>query len=178
MKPKPYKINGDMDAETGVVKVFYNKRYVIIKHKNQCHALQTLEKSLAAYIRGSAPNPEGLYYPLLLYVKKNPGGVFKVSKIIANASDAKRKKWLDDKKGELPTYSGYDILVAEQTALDESRDDPNMLNNATDAYIPQFNPETDMYGWLTRGDVLNFNNWKGKRHKSRPAKNKGVKSSL
>lgn len=163
MKPKPYKINGDFDAEGCVIKITYGRKYVIMKCKNQVASLHTLENLIAAYIRGNDPNPDGMYYHLLLYVKKNPGNIFKVTPIISNASDAKRKKLWEDFQMKLPTYSGYDLLKAEQIALDSGRKDKNFLNNNTDAYVPMYNPDTQMYGWITRADVLNFTNWYAKR---------------
>jgi hypothetical protein len=157
MKPKPYKINGNWDVESSVFLVFYGKlKYVIIKGKKQIISLQALEKTIAAYIRGNDPNPDSMYYHLLLYVKKNPGKAFSVRTI-------------------LESESGYELLKKEQELLDEARSDKHCLNNNTDAYVPQYRPETDTYGWLTKGDVLNFNNWSAKRPK--PRKNR-LKQSL
>jgi hypothetical protein len=153
MKPKPFKINGNWDAHASVFKVFYGRKYIIMKAKNQIQALQTLENSIASYHRGNEPNPEGMYYHLILYTKKNKKLTFRVETILG-----------EHRGGEqgLVIPSGYELLVAEQTLLNQSRKDKNCLNNNTDAYIPAFNDDTGMYGWLTKGEVLNFHNWKNK----------------
>lgn len=114
-----------------------------MKTKHQVSGLQGLEKLIAAYFRGNEPNPEGFYYPLLLHVKKHPDGEFRVETI---ASDV----------------SAYELLKAEQMALDAGRFDSNCLNNNTEAYIPEnLQVENGMYGGYIRPiDKTNFINWK------------------
>lgn len=159
MKPKPYKINGNWDAEESVLKIHYGRAYVIMKCKNQVHGLQTLENTIAAFIRGNEPNKASIYYHLLMYVKRNPGNTFKVEPLMENIPARGDRKAV--------VHSGYELLTAEQTALDISKKDPHCLNNNTLAYIPQYNEESMMYGWITRSDVLNFKKWYQKTHKGR-----------
>lgn len=145
MKPKPYKINGSWDVEKCVIKVNYGRAYIILKCKKQITTLQKLEKDIAAYFRGNEPNPGSLYYNLLLYCKRNPKNAFSVETI-------------------MESDSALDLLKTEQQALDQARYDKHCMNNNVEAYIPQYNEETGMYGWITRTEVMNFRNWmKNKR---------------
>ena len=147
MKPKPFKINGSWDVEKCVIRVNYGRAYIIIKCKNQINTLQKLEKDIAAYFRGNEPNPGSLYYNLLLYCKRNPKNQFSVQTL-------------------LESDNALDLLKAEQIALDQARYDKHCMNNNVEAYIPQYNEETGLYGWITKGEALNFRNW----FKTRPSK--------
>lgn len=170
MKPKPYKINGNHDVSSCVFKLFYGKYYVIVKAKTQIVTLTTIENLLAAYIRGgNEPNEEGMYYHLLMFVKRHPKRKFKVVSLMSNLSDQyANKMYLDwvgvknNKPSEFiapPIYSGYELLKFEQEELDKCRKDKYCLNNNAEAYIPDFNQDTEMYGWISQGDALNFRNW-------------------
>lgn len=146
MEARPYTINGSLDRQSTVVKLFYGlKKYVVVKCKNEFTSLKAIEKQLAAYLRGGVENPGSLYLHLFRYVKANPGEKF-TSELI------------------LESKSGYELLKAEQQQLWKGRKDKNCLNNATEAYISTFNQDTKMYGWLTQNEVLNFRKWL----KSRP----------
>lgn len=58
------------------------------------------------------------------------------------------------------TPNRYELLKVEQMQLWESSSDPNCLNNSFDAYIPVYNEETGMYGWINRGQYAAFMKWK------------------
>jgi hypothetical protein len=157
MKPKPYKINGNWDAEESVVKINYGRAYVIAKFKKQIQGLQTLENTIAAFIRGNEPNQSSIYYHLLMYVKRNPGNTFKVEPIMENIPARGDR--------EAVVHTAYELLTAEQTALDMAKKDSHCLNNNTRAYIPMYNEESGMYGWISKADALNFKKWYQKTHK-------------
>ena len=53
------------------------------------------------------------------------------------------------------------LLKNEQLYLDEGRYDPRCLNNQIEAYIPKYNENTGMYGWIPKNAVMNFNRWLG-----------------
>lgn len=140
MREKPYRIVGSVLKETCVLKLKYNSRYVIVKCKNSIIGLKTIENALNAFIRGGKNNPSGLYYYLYNYVRDHPGGKFKVEYL-------------------LDSPNAYELLKKEQEELEAGRNDPNMLNNQTQAYIPQFDPETNSYGWIPMNAYLNFHKW-------------------
>lgn len=148
MKPKPYIIQSSKFVEKCVCRINYGDKYVIAKLKHLNQGLDRIENALNAYIRGGKNNPNGLYCHLFDYVNSHPGGKFKVNVL-------------------LESENGYELLKKEQMELDLGRKDPNFLNNQIEAYIPERDPDTEMYGWLTTNEVLNFKKWlKGRSKRS------------
>lgn len=147
MEARPYTINGSWDRKSTVVKLFYGKKkYVVVKSKNEFTTLKSIEKQLAAFLRGGVDNPANMYIHLFRYVKKNPGSPFKAVLV-------------------LESESGYELLKAEQTELDRGRSNPDMLNNNTEAYLPHFDEVAETYGWISKTDAMNFKKWFKKRPK-------------
>lgn len=152
MEARPYTINGSWVLESTVVKLFYGpKKYVVVKSKKEFDTLKAIEKQLASFLRGNPLNPGSMYSHLFVYVKKHPDLKFKVV-------------------NQLTSESGYELLKKEQELLDEGRKSKVMLNNNTDAYVPLYNVDTQMYGWITKNEFLNFEKWK-KSRKSRKKRN-------
>jgi hypothetical protein len=50
----------------------------------------------------------------------------------------------------------YNVIKAEFLALKENVGKPLCLNKTTDPYTPKFNSKTQMFGWLTVNQFLNF----------------------
>lgn len=149
MEPRPYTINGSLDRKSTVVRLFYgDKKYVVVKCKNEFNSLKGVEKQLAAYLRGGKENPGSLYLHLFRYVKNTPNLKFRAELV-------------------LESESGYELLKAEQLELEKGRKNKNCLSNAVNAYISVFDPDTKMYGWLTQNEVMNFQKWmKGRKKKA------------
>lgn len=138
---KPYRIIGDLWCEIpSLVKIKYGKKYVIAKCKKQSSSLKTIENSLNAFIRGGKNNPNGIYFHLFNYVKDNPDNKFEVTCI-------------------LETENIYHLLKAEQQELDKGRNNPDFLNNQTEAYIPEYDFDDKSFGWIKQNYVLNFRKW-------------------
>lgn len=154
MLTKPFIIRGNNWAEQSVVKVSYGSKFVIVKCKSQPGYLKTMENDLNAFMRGGVNREHGLYFHLYNFVKKNPNLVFKVETILESAD-------------------GYLLLKAEQEQLDLHRNNKHFLNNQVNAYIPRYNEETQMYGWLTKNSVLNFQKWM-KTSRVRPKRKSAV----
>jgi hypothetical protein len=146
MKPKPYIIQSSRLVEKCVCRINYGDKYVVSKLKHLNQGLDRIENALNAYIRGGKNNPSGLYYHLFEHVMKNPGLKFKVHVL-------------------LESENGYELLKKEQMELDLGRKDPHFLNNQIQAYIPEYDPDTKLHGWLTQNEVLNFRKWLKKRPK-------------
>lgn len=140
MKEKPYIIRGNTWCEACVIKIKYGAVYVIAKCKSQPATLKCIENSLNAFIRGGKNNPAGIYFHLFNYVKEHPGNKFKVETL-------------------LESESGYLLLKKEKQELDKGRSDYHFLNNQVDPLIPEYNDETDTFGWLTKNNVLNYKKW-------------------
>lgn len=143
MKEKLYVIRGNNknQEESCIVKIQYGNRYVIAKFKTQSAGLKRIEDNINSFMRGGINNPDGLYYHLLNYVKRQPQHQFKVKTLLFSNDP-------------------YELLKKEQEELDKGRNDKNFLNNQTKAYIPTYNEEKQMYGgWIPQIAVLNFNNW-------------------
>jgi hypothetical protein len=150
MLEKPYRIVGSTKHEACVVKLKYEDKYVIIKCKNSFTTLKAVENGLNSFLRGGKNNPAGFHFHLYNHIKEHPGGKIKVEYLSPEA-------WNDP----------YKLLVIEQQRLDDGRNDPNMLNNQRDAYIPPYDEATGLYGWISPGAVLNFRNWLKRRKKAR-----------
>lgn len=149
MKEKPFRIVGSLKHEMAVAKVSYGDKYVIVKCKNSIRTLKMIENGLNAFLRGGKNNPEGFHFHFYNYIQAHPGDKIKVEYL-----------------SQEDETDAYTLLKLEQEALDAGRSDPNMLNNQTQAYIPPFDPETGLYGWIPPGAVLNFNNWLRHRKKA------------
>lgn len=152
MEARPYIINGSWVLGSTVVKLFYGpKKYVVVKSKKEFDTLKAIEKQLASYLRGNELNTASMYSYLFVYVKKHPNLKFKVV-------------------NQLTSDSGYELLKKEQELLDEGRKNRACLNNNIDAYVPQYNVDTQSYSWITVNEYLNFTKWKNSR-KSQKKKN-------
>jgi hypothetical protein len=148
MKEKPYRIVGSAAFGKCVCKVMYGtKKFVIVKCKDSMGSLKRIENSLNAFIRGGKNDPSGVYFHLFNYVTNNPGKKFKVEYLFESDS-------------------GYELLKKEQEEIDAAKRNPNFLNNQVEAYIPQYNDETEMYGWITKQEVLNFRRWQKNRQRN------------
>lgn len=137
------------------------KRYVIVKAKTMETSATQIQRSLNQFIRETAGQnkTDNLYYHLFTYVKENPEGEFSYE-ILFESENA------------------YQLLVEEQKALKKARKDQNCLNNNIEAYIPQYNEVTEKYGWISKGDVLNFKKWLLRNPvKKKVAKKKSKKAS-
>lgn len=140
MKDKPYIIRGNTYCEGSVVKIKYGNVYVIAKCKSQPDSLKRIENGLNAFIRGGKNNPAGIYFHLYNYVKDHPGNSFKVQTL-------------------LESNSAYELLKKEKQELDSGKLLTNFMNNQIDPLIPAYDEETEMYGWIKKNEVLNYNKW-------------------
>lgn len=137
-----YSIPKVYGVKSCVYKLSLNDRYVIVKAKDHESSVSAIQKALNQFIRHSESqrNPGNLYFHFFSYVEKQKEGKFEVE-ILVESDNA------------------YELLKMEQTELNKVSKDKKCLNNTTDAYIPQFNEITSMYGWITKQSVLNFKKW-------------------
>ena len=133
---KDYRNHGDVHC---VVKLTAGRKYMITRCKNLYGFTKILRAAYRKAERGSMEKGE-LYYHFCTWL---------VSK--------KDKRITIDILFE--SNSGYEILVEERTQLIPSLKSSYCLNNNVEPYIPVFNESTGMYGWFTKGDILNYNNW-------------------
>jgi hypothetical protein len=147
--------DGDKSELTGIhlvtkpclVKIIVGNRYILIKCLSLAGTLNSINKVLRQWERGTGNiGEENLYYHLLKYISRTNQEQGTVEIL-------------------LETKDAYKLLVAEQTALDEARKDPECLNNNTDAYIPYYNELTGKNGWIDPTVVLRFHAWKKTRKK-------------
>jgi hypothetical protein len=149
MKPKPYIIRGKRSIlDHTIVKVSYGNKYVIAKCKNQEGYLRTMQNDLNAFIRGGKNSETGTFFYLYNYVKAHPGETFVVESLLI-------------------TDNGYELLKKEQEELDSGRNKRNFMNNQVNAHIPEYDPATASYGWISVNSVLNFQKWLKTRKKQR-----------
>lgn len=159
MKEKLYIIRGNNhDDQPCVVKITYGNRYIIGKFKTQASGLKRIENAVNAFMRGGVNNPDGLYYFLLNYIKRQPDHTFKVKTLLSSDN-------------------AYELLKREQEEIEKGINDKSkkFLNNQKEAYIPQYNEDNEMYGgWIPRIAVLNFKNWMKARKKGAKPKKTSV----
>lgn len=111
-----------------VYRLSYGDKFIIVKGKTLTGSLFLIQKGYG-WFRESIVKPDTLYVHLYRYIRDNPSKKFRV-KVLSKAKNP------------------YFLLKREQAELDKHQYNSNMLNNTTDAYIPKFNPITDMYGWI------------------------------
>src|SRR5258708_7278374 len=138
----PYSIPRLYGIGNCLYKLAFNDRYVIVKAKDHQKSIESIQKSLNQFMRNSElqRKPNNLYYYFFTYVEKQKEGLFQVE-ILLESSNA------------------YELLKSEQKALKEASKDKKCLNNNTEAYIPDYNEVTGMYGWIPKTAVLNFRKW-------------------
>lgn len=134
--------------DSSVIKVTYGNKFVIGKCKNQSGYLLTMEGDLNAFLRGGKNNPEGIYFHFYNYIKKHPGLSLEVEQV-------------------LQSDNGYLLLKAEQELLDKGLTNRKFMNNQVNARVPDYNEDTQMYGWINKSSVLNFQKWLKARKKVR-----------
>lgn len=145
----------NLPETSGVYKLFYGDRYVIVKGKTVAGSLFLIVKGYAYFLFGGQGTGNGLqepfgkgrrlnvganefYWPLYTYIKKHPGLTWHMERIL-----------IDD--------NGYNLLRAEQDALDAAQGDKKCLNTNKEAYIPKKNEKTGMHGWISAASVGAFN---------------------
>jgi len=129
-----------------VLKVFFKKKYVIVKGRTAIGSLKCIFRAINDYSGSKSLNlPEdNLYLHFVQYFwGETRGFTFRVKVLAKNTTH-------------------FDLLKQEQQSLWSANNDPNCLNNTIDSYIPLYREETGSYGWISKGHVLNFLKWKNK----------------
>src|SRR5438105_10049792 len=111
-----YRIPFSPVVKACVYKLLYDGRYVIIKAMEIENSATKIQKSINQDMREMAGQrkPDNLYAHLYKYVEENPEKEFKYEIL-------------------LESESAYQLLVAEQKALNKARKDSKCLNNNTEA---------------------------------------------
>jgi hypothetical protein len=148
----------DQEVESCVYKLFYGEKYIIVKGKTLSGSIYFIltngySKFLAA--GGGRGNKNGgtgqkewednnnFYKKFYTWIKRNNLS-FKIEIL-------------------LETNNPYQLLKAEQVALNMSIKDKNCLNNNVTSYIPKFREKTGMYGWIPKKDIASFRRFLSKR---------------
>jgi len=154
--------DGRKDKAEIVYKLSYCGRFVIIKGKTLCGSLIIINNAFKQYDRDKKRFAGHLYRHLFDHYQANEGvGRFRI-KTLARVNF----------KTTL-----YQVLKREQMELDKHRYDPRCINNQVEIYIPQFNEETGLYGWIDKGAVLNYRRWFGSKERKLYIKQYGPKIS-
>lgn len=129
-----------------VMKVYFKKKYLIVKGKTAVGALKNIFHLLATYSGNKKSNvaEDNLYKHFVEYFwTETRGFTFRIRVLLA-------------------TSNHFDLLKREQKELMDANFDQNCLNNSAHAYIPIYREETGSHGWLNTGSVLSFLKWKQK----------------
>jgi hypothetical protein len=141
-------IHGFEDAPC-VYKLSYNSNYLIIKGKSLSGSLFMFKKGYSYYVgydHGEATkHADTLYIKFYNAIKRNPGHTFSIE-IIAYGTP-------------------YQLLKAEQLALDDAIYDDYCLNSNVFSYMPKWNPKTKNYGgWIPKSDFMNYKKYMKNTH--------------
>lgn len=133
------------EIESCIYKLYYGKKYVIVKGKTLSGSIYLIEKGYANFItawggvKGKECDDVNSYYKkFYIYIHKNPKLQFKIEVI-------------------LESNNGYELLLKEHIELNLSMHDKKCLNNNVESYVPKFREKTQSYGWLSKQDVDSFN---------------------
>lgn len=142
--PREYGVN------SCVYKLSFNDHYVIVKAKDHCSSVAAIQKAYNQFMRHSEfqRKPDNIYHYFFSYCEKQKEGTFRVDILLEDSNP-------------------YNLLVAEQKELNKSMKDKKCLNALADAYIPEFNELTGMYGWIPKQAVMNFKKWLKTKPKSK-----------
>ena len=141
------------DKEQIVYKLSYAGKFIIIKGKTLCGSLIIINNVFKQYDPANTKRFEGHLYKHLFdhFLETQGTGRFRI-KTLARVN---------------VRTSLYQVLKREQMELDKNRYNPNCLNNAVEAFIPLYNEDTGMYGWIDKTTVMNFHRWlNSKEHKA------------
>jgi hypothetical protein len=136
-KPNP------KDIHELVYKLSYAGKFIIIKANTLGGSLKTISDTFEQFSRMNPRFDKHLYRNLYSHYIKHPGMRFRI-KVLAKVG---------------PKTTQYQVLKREQMELDKAKYDPQNLNNTDHAYIPEYKPATDTFGWLTKATVAKFKAW-------------------
>lgn len=139
----------DNDTDQIVYRLSYAGKFIIVKGATLCGSLIIIDGTYHHYRPEKSTYDKHLYKHLYDHYNAHEGGRFRV-KVIARVS---------------PKLSQYQLLKREQMEIDKNRFNPACLNNATEVYIPLYNAETNMHGWLERTAVMSFKRWLGSKER-------------
>jgi hypothetical protein len=128
-----------MKAKHVVYRLKYAGKFIIVSGKSLGGSLYFIQLGYS-WFGDATKKPDTLYLHLYEHVKAHPRGRARVDII-------------------LETTDQYEYLKGAHEALNQARYDPKCLNNTVEPYIPNYNDETEMYGWLDRPAVLNYKKW-------------------
>jgi len=120
--------------------LYYDRKYVIVKGKTLQLAVELFKKGYAYHIgyeHKEGKHAPSIYQQMYEYIKKNPGHRFSIVTPVF----------------DIP----YRLLKHEQQTLWAHAREKNCLNANIDAYVPQWNSKTKLYGgWIPKTSVMNF----------------------
>lgn len=127
-----------------VFRLYCNEKYVIVKGKSLGGSLKQINIAIGNFAKKDRSDWEidHLYYHFIGYILSLEEEPVYSASLLALSTNP------------------YKLLKIEQIELWENQKDPNCLNNTSDAYIPNYNEETGMYGWINRGQYAAFMKWK------------------
>lgn len=128
-----------------VYKLWYADKYIVVKCKTLVRSVQNINTNIEYYFKhlNHDKHQKDNYLQFYQHIQQHPGKQFKIDIL-------------------LQSNNPYQLLIAEQTALDAGMEDENCLNILFDAYIPQSTQRNGEKSWINRGYYLNFCIWRKK----------------
>ena len=118
------------------VRLNIGSKFFIVKTKSLAWLEMQLNKCLKAY-NISGLSVDNIFYPIVRYIHKT--GHYEIYvKVILQSENA------------------YQVIKAEYLALKKVEGQQLCLNASFAPYEPKFNAKTDMFGWLTKNQFLNY----------------------
>lgn len=126
------------DIQEVVYRLSYAGKFIIVKGNTLAGSLIIINNTYSQYGKDKKRFKKHLYGRLYSHVVSNPTGKFTVKVLTYR----------------LPVVSQFDLLRREQMELDKNQGNPLCLNNRWDAYVPNYNKDTDKYGWISKDAVM------------------------
>lgn len=139
------------DVSQVVYRLTYAGKFIVIKGNTLAGSLMTVAAAFKGYSTDSVYNVK--------YPKDYSDHLYKhfYDHYLENEGVSRFRIKTLAKKGRKITQ--YNLLKREQMELDKHRYTSQCLNNAVEAYIPQYRESTGSYGWIDKSDVMNFKRW-------------------
>lgn len=131
------------DIEEVVYQLSYAGKFIIVKGKTLCGSLKIIAATFEQFGNRNPRFKLHLYKLLYNHFIRHKDSRFTV-KVLAKVG---------------PKITQYQLLKREQMELDKHKYNPKCLNNTDRAYIPDYNPKTDAFGWLSKASVTKFQMW-------------------
>lgn len=125
-----------LDDHYSCFKIYIGRKFYIAKTKTCLWLPLHLNKMLKQY-NMNGTNSQDIYFPIVKHIHNTGYYECQIAFICQSTNP-------------------YEVIKAEFLALQEHKDNSLCINRNDKPYVPKFNPKTNMFGWLTKNQFLNY----------------------